>query len=459
MATKLYTFTGESSIEALKKAQEQCGERAMLVTTKQIRPKTINKKPLYEILVSVEEEDEPKQVAKSVNLKGYDKFQNQNNKFEQRPKFEIEELPLRNDFTVSDDELFGKSRTKNDFKSDDNILVNISKAAKEISEITKSSGMQSIQNDNPEGYSKKIDDVAKQMNALSDKVNLIADMIWEEKAPGRNNLVIPPEFASIYKAAKKSGMKEEHLEAIMQTTTQNMPTSMKTNPNAVKRYFYSLLRKMLPCRIEQDNKKQKIMMLVGPTGVGKTTTLAKLAARFAYSGEKRYKTGIITLDTYRIGAVEQLFQYAKMMKLPILDVIEVEDFKSAIKQLNHCDVILIDTTGNSQYDKEKLARLEKFLKSADAQIDVNLVLSAGSKVEDLLEIYDGFSFLDIDTLIITKFDETKIFGNVFSLIYETNTPVSFFSVGQEVPDDIMVAKSEFLVECVLEGFEKEANDE
>ena len=97
-------------------------------------------------------------------------------------------------------------------------------------------------------------------------------------------------------------------------------------------------------------------MLVGPTGVGKTTTLAKLAARFAYGNEKRYKTGIITLDTYRIGAVEQLFQYAKMMKLPILDVIEVEDFQNAIKQLSYCDVILIDTTGNSQYDKEKLEK-------------------------------------------------------------------------------------------------------
>ena len=405
MATKFHTFTGESTIEALKKAQEACGEKAILVTTKQIQAKTINKKPLYEILVSVEEDEvkqPPKPNAKAINYENaYSKF----SKNYEPPKNEIKEP-------------------------------------------------------NTNGMNKKIDDVAKQVSVLSEKIGLITDMIWDEKAPNRNNLSIPPEFASIYKLAKQSGMKEEHLEAIMQTTLENLPVSMKSNPTAVKRYFYSLLRNMLPCRKELSDKKQRIMMLVGPTGVGKTTTLAKLAARFAYGNEKRYKTGIITLDTYRIGAVEQLFQYAKMMKLPILDVIEVEDFQNAIKQLSYCDVILIDTTGNSQYDKEKLERLDKFLKHSGAKIDVNLVLSAGSKVEDLIEIYNGFSFLEIDTLIITKFDETKIFGNVFSLIYETNTPVSYFSVGQEVPDDLVEAKSEFLVECVFDGFTKQkASDE
>ena len=452
MATKFHTFTGESTIEALKKAQEACGEKAILVTTKQIQAKTINKKPLYEILVSVEEDEvkqPPKPNAKAINYENaYSKFSK--NYEPPKPKFEIKEEPAKFE---------AKTTSPEPYDPNESVLLNISAAAKEISTIA-NVDMNEIKEPNTNGMNKKIDDVAKQVSVLSEKIGLITDMIWDEKAPNRNNLSIPPEFASIYKLAKQSGMKEEHLEAIMQTTLENLPVSMKSNPTAVKRYFYSLLRNMLPCRKELSDKKQRIMMLVGPTGVGKTTTLAKLAARFAYGNEKRYKTGIITLDTYRIGAVEQLFQYAKMMKLPILDVIEVEDFQNAIKQLSYCDVILIDTTGNSQYDKEKLERLDKFLKHSGAKIDVNLVLSAGSKVEDLIEIYNGFSFLEIDTLIITKFDETKIFGNVFSLIYETNTPVSYFSVGQEVPDDLVEAKSEFLVECVFDGFTKQkASDE
>ena len=452
MATKFHTFTGESTIEALKKAQEACGEKAILVTTKQIQAKTINKKPLYEILVSVEEDEvkqPPKPNAKAINYENaYSKFSK--NYEPPKPKFEIKEEPAKFE---------AKTTSPEPYDPNESVLLNISDVAKEISAIA-NVDMNEIKEPNTNGMNKKIDDVAKQVSVLSEKIGLITDMIWDEKAPNRNNLSIPPEFASVYKLAKQSGMKEEHLEAIMQTTLENLPVSMKSNPTAVKRYFYSLLRNMLPCRKELNDKKQRIMMLVGPTGVGKTTTLAKLAARFAYGNEKRYKTGIITLDTYRIGAVEQLFQYAKMMKLPILDVIEVEDFQNAIKQLSYCDVILIDTTGNSQYDKEKLERLDKFLKHSGAKIDVNLVLSAGSKVEDLIEIYNGFSFLEIDTLIITKFDETKIFGNVFSLIYETNTPVSYFSVGQEVPDDLVEAKSEFLVECVFDGFTKQkASDE
>ncbi len=445
MATILKTFTGESAVEALSRAKEECGESAMLVSTKQIQAKTLTKKPIYEVLVSVETDNDEAKAKRVESIKKQIENYTRSGVINSDTSYLVEHAAASTAQKPTNS--IATAPAKN-LRSDENVLLNISAAAKEISRVVNIEPTQT----NPE-IDKKLDAVTKQINRLTDAVGMIADMIWDDKAANRGEMMIPPEFATIYKLAKQSGMKEEHLNEIMRATITNMPPQMKSNPVAVTRYFYSLMRNMLPCRSENiERKSQRVMMLVGPTGVGKTTTLSKLAYKFAHSGDVRYKTGIITLDTYRLGAVEQLFQYAKIMNIPMLDAIEIDDFRSALKSLASCDLILIDTMGSSQYDKEKLQKLQNFLQSSGVQIDVSLVLSAGSKVDDLMEIYKNFSFLNIDTMIITKLDETKIFGNIFSLIYETGVPVSFFSTGQNVPDDILEAKSEFLVKCVLEGF-------
>ncbi|BEK36347.1 flagellar biosynthesis protein FlhF [Campylobacter coli] len=476
MGQLIHTFTVEDTEQIIPKVKEDYGDKALIITNKQIRPKTLNRSALYEVMVAIEESDYEEHLKKMGKFlppkktitKTIEK-QNLEEKVNTSIPKNNEDEDVILDFSntranlaktkTNDTNYQGFPQSKinpnptmgfNDFKE------RLSEVSNEISKVTNTPLVDNYA-PNP-NYNKKIENFEKQINKLNDKIDLLADMMWDEKAEARNNLIIPPEFATIYKKAKESGMLEKHLEAIMKATIENMPAAMKTNKDAVQRYFYSLLRNILPCRVESEIKKQKIMMLVGPTGVGKTTTLAKLAFRYAY-GDKRYKTGIITLDTYRIGAVEQLFQYAKMMKLPIIDSIEPKDLDEAIRSLNNCEVILVDTIGNSQYDQNKLAKTKEFLMHSNAEIDVNLVVSANTKHEDLMEIYKNFSFLNIDTLIITKFDETKVFGNIFSLIYETNIPLSFFSIGQEVPDDIEVANSDFLVRCILEGFNKGKDNE
>lgn len=442
---ELKTFRASSPAAALKKAQEVCGEDAMVVSTKQLRKKTLTQDAIYEIVVvNTSEESPPKQASQEY---GYSK-----------PPSREES---QNDRSIEDE-----------FKNSQDILVNISEAAKQISKITnlgekpssnKYTTDKTLNKKEQQAPStskestKELEQIKEEINKLGDTVNLLKNMVWDSKTDAKE-LVIPSEFAEIFRIIKNNQMAKSHIDTIMKLTLEHMPLSMRHNSKTVKRYFHVLLRKMIPTRIEQvvTPPNKKIMMFVGSTGVGKTTTIAKLAARYAYMMERKHKVGLITLDTYRIGAVEQLMHYAKTMRLGIEAVVDPPEFVTALESLRNCDVILIDTVGSSQYDREKIEKIQAFLNTqSDFSIDINLVLSATTKYEDLRDIYQNFSSLGIDTMVFTKLDETNIYGNIFSLVYEKQKPVSYFSIGQEVPDDIINAQADYLVSCLLEGFKKE----
>ena len=419
---QLKTFTGETSQEALNKVKAEFGDDALIVSTKEIKRKTLTSSGLYEIVVAIEKSNK---IPNSQNIP---------KNVQQKPKVES---------------------AKKSVKADEDVLFKLSQAAKEIEEVSNNpiNLKQRANFENTINDDAGIKEIKKELERVTDKLKLMQSAMWDMSSDKRD-VVIPPEFSEIYAIAKKSGMNKTHLDNIMKLTLNHMPPKMRHSSITVKRYFNTLLKKMIPIRIERPltSNSKKIMMFVGPTGVGKTTTVAKLAARFAFKKEKKYKVGIITLDTYRIGAVEQLMTYAKMMKLSIETVIDPNDFLSAINSLKHNDYILIDTVGSSQHDKEKIDKLYSFLRAVDgySQIDVNLVLSAATKYEDLQDIFENFSILPIDTLVFTKLDETKSYGNIFSLVYQENRPISYFSTGQEVPDDLEVATSEILINSLLD---------
>ncbi|OBR94961.1 flagellar biosynthesis protein FlhF [Clostridium ragsdalei P11] len=196
----------------------------------------------------------------------------------------------------------------------------------------------------------------------------------------------------------------------------------------------------------EDKVLENIVVLVGPTGVGKTTTIAKLAGRLSLIEKK--KVGLITIDTYRIGAVEQLKTYADIMNIPFQVVFTIKDMGKAIENMSDCDVILIDTTGRSSKNKMQISELRAFIDKVNTD-NIHLVISCTTKNRDIDVIVEGYKELNYNNVIITKLDETSTYGSILNILQAAKKPISFVTTGQNVPEDIKVMNTEELVKLVL----------
>lgn len=192
--------------------------------------------------------------------------------------------------------------------------------------------------------------------------------------------------------------------------------------------------------------KKKYINVIGPTGVGKTTTLAKLAAECVL--QKKKKVAFITTDTYRIAAIEQLKTYAKILDVPMEVCYTIEDFKEAKKKLSMYDYVFIDTAGRNFLEEKYVSDLEKII-DFNEEMETYLVLAATAKSSDMLAVYEQFSVIPISKLIFTKLDETATRGTLFDVMIKTNKGIAYTTHGQDVPDDIEAATRERIVEQML----------
>jgi flagellar biosynthesis protein FlhF len=248
-------------------------------------------------------------------------------------------------------------------------------------------------------------------------------------------------------------MDEKYVNGII----NDIETSIKKEAN-LDSILASVYQKIIlklgePESIKVGNKK-KVVFFVGPTGVGKTTTIAKLASEYKINQNK--KVALITADVYRIAAVEQLNTYASILDVPVNVIYSPSEIVDNVKDLSAYDVIMVDTAGRSHKNVEQRNELFEIVNNVknaelDIDIDVFLVLSVTTKYRDLMNIANAYKELEGYKLLFTKLDETGTIGNIMNMRCYTGAPLSYITSGQNVPDDIELADVQKLAKMLLGG--------
>ncbi|HEY4743937.1 MAG TPA: flagellar biosynthesis protein FlhF, partial [Desulfuromonadaceae bacterium] len=262
---------------------------------------------------------------------------------------------------------------------------------------------------------------------------------------GQSGEEILPEDSPLAQELVKSGVSTELIRKILDTLN-TLP--VEGSSQTVRGRFGEALGRLIKFAgtLKLRKNAPRIIALVGPTGVGKTTTSAKLAAMYALN--RGNKVALITMDIFRVGAVEQLKTYSRIMDIPLEVASTPKELEKAVEKHSECDLIIIDTAGRSHKDKEKLDEMKNFLENK-IPIEVYLCLSATTKDRELEEILRRFGVFQISKVVFTKIDESESFGNMVNLLMKDNLQIAYFTTGQRVPEDIEVATSAKLADMIL----------
>ncbi|MBI5756184.1 MAG: flagellar biosynthesis protein FlhF [Nitrospirae bacterium] len=265
----------------------------------------------------------------------------------------------------------------------------------------------------------------------------------DEQTRGLNdNLIL------FYKRLVSEGIDRPLSYRIVQILENKLSQEQKNNMEEINRSGLELLQKQVKTTgpLFNQQKGQKIAIFIGPTGVGKTTTIAKIAAKYTLIDKK--KVALITFDTFRVGAVEQLKIYAKIIGLPVDVVLSPSDLPAVIERKKDADLVLIDTAGRCQKDRIYINDLQELIRQTSV-IDCHLVLSATSSDSVLSDIITRFGDIPVNGLLFTKLDEADKYGAIFSAMIRAQKPLSYFATGQRVPEDIELAAPARLCRLML----------
>ncbi|MDF2986652.1 MAG: flhF [Eubacterium sp.] len=385
---KIKRYMGKNTQEALLKVKMDLGNNAIILNTKKVRQKGIRKffsSPMIEIMAAIDDDDAR---SKDRELTKIDTTYNAYN------------IPQKN-----------LSQKEEKFTELENKVTNIENLVDKILNIV-----------TPE---KKLND--------TDKVD-------------GNEEKLPQIYQLLYNNLLKNEVDEEIAKSIIeQVAKRSNSRNINDTPLVMHSVIASMFGKAEPINLRNDGNPT-VILFVGPTGVGKTTTLAKLAASFMLTEGKN--VGLITADTYRIAAVDQLKTYAEILGIPISVAYSIEEISNEIERYNDKDVILIDTAGCSYRDKQKFEELKNLVSKCNAD-SVFLVLSSTVSSKNCRDIIKNYEFIPNYKLIFTKLDETPVYGNILNTKCYSSKSLSYITNGQNVPDDIEIADIERLSKNLL----------
>lgn len=397
-------YQGATQAEAVKKAQDELGKDAVVLNVKSIKQKGIFqffKPATIEVTVALEEE-------KIINKK-------------------IEEPVAK------------ISEAKNNFQAIvDEKVVNFSSTEKPVIK----------EKEDNAGLERRLSDL---QNLLERQMEVKPNQEQVEKELEAQKSETSVYAQLIYKTLLDMEVDEKYINQFI-GEIELIQNKDLTIDHVLSNIYQRMILKLGQAKIISESKKKpKIVYFIGPTGVGKTTTLAKIASKFHVEGNK--KIVMLTADTYRIAAAEQLKTYANILGVPFQVIYSSNEIGSIVDQYKNYDFILVDTAGHSHKNKEQTNDVGELIHSLDDKYEkeVFLVISAATKYSDLIKIVDAYQDILEFNLIFTKLDETTSLGNILNIKMYSNKELSYVTSGQNVPDDIEVFDAQNLVKQLLGG--------
>jgi flagellar biosynthesis protein FlhF len=299
-------------------------------------------------------------------------------------------------------------------------------------------------------------------SAIEQKLNNLQSLLEKQMIEKEKEIKEPPEIKVtetskslaciqlIYNQMISNEVDEKYANQIVTEIEGTLKKDASMDNILASIYQKIILKLGQPKIMEINGKGLKFIFFIGPTGVGKTTTIAKIASKFKVN--EKAKVAFLTADTYRIAAVEQLRTYANILGIPLKVIYSGEEMKQAAEEFSDYDIIFVDTAGRSHRSKEQRDDIEQLINSIpENEREIYLVLSATTKYRDLVKTTEAYSEIVDYNLIFTKLDETSTIGNLFNIKMLTNAPLSYATFGQNVPDDIAKIDAQSIAKQLLRG--------